>query len=70
MAYYSRRHYRAVSPKADTPEDIAARRRHLAVLAQVHKERTERYPRITPKNVGEVLDWQASRIKELQEVQR
>lgn len=64
-AFYSRRHFALVSPKRDTPADIAARRERTALLAQVDAERTAKYPTITEANVVEVLAWQAARLREL-----
>ena len=63
MAFYSKRHYRAVSPPADTAADIAARKAHYAALEAAGADVKARYPGgITLDNAAEVLAYQAERI--------
>lgn len=59
---FSRRHYRAVSPPSDTPEQI--RERAAFQLAREHaiSEREHKFPEITPANAVEVLRYQEERI--------
>lgn len=64
-SFYSNRHYRAVSPPADTAADIAERVRRLRVLEQVRQEREARYPVVTGDNFKSLSDWQERRIAEL-----
>lgn len=64
---FSRRHYRLVSPPADTPRDIRDRliRNEAARLAGVDRERE--FPKVTADNVDAVLDYQeAQYIRHLQ----
>lgn len=61
---FSQRHYRSVSPPADTPRDIAWRFAHNAVLEQVRAERAER-PTLTSENWDSERAWVDARIKEL-----
>jgi hypothetical protein len=61
MTRFSRRHYRSVSPPADTPREICDRliRTEASRLAKVDRERD--FPRVTPDNVEAVLDYQDAR---------
>jgi hypothetical protein len=61
LARFSRRHYRAVSPPADTPRDIRDRliRNEASRLAAAERERE--FPRVTADNVDVVLDYQEAR---------
>ena len=67
MAYYSRRHYRLVSPPKDTDLEIEQRRILKEVLEQVARERAERWPGgVTSFEVGDAMArWQEERITEL-----
>ena len=62
---YSRRHYRAVSPPADTAADVAARIRRNAILDQVRREREAAWPVIDATNVDAALAFQERRYAEL-----
>jgi hypothetical protein len=66
---FSRRHYRAVSPREDTPADIAARFADNVVLAQVRVEASARIAALgdslTVENMAGILDWQRERLAEL-----
>ncbi len=62
---FSRRHYRLVSPAADTPAAIAERFRARAIAEQVQQELTARWPTITAENADEVLAFQRNRYEEL-----
>jgi hypothetical protein len=65
MAYYSKRHYQLVSPKADTQERFAERERNRKASEQVTAEREARFPVLTAENAAEVIAWQEARLKEL-----
>jgi len=65
MGYYSRKHYRMVSPPADTKEEIAERLRHRSACEQAVKDREAKHPVITVENAVEVMDYQEMRIQEL-----
>lgn len=56
--FYSRQHYRRVSPKADTREEIAARLVRNARLAQIQAELNAKFPVITLKNAAEAIAYQ------------
>lgn len=62
---YSRRHYRAVSPREDTPADVAWRLADNKAREKASAERRERYPVITPENFEEATDFQERRRREL-----
>lgn len=60
---YSRRHYRLVSPPADTAEDIVARQRHREALAAAQADVEARFPEgATPENAADYAAYQAARI--------
>lgn len=64
MGFYSKAHYRRVSPPSDTAADIAARKRHYRALELARADVAARFPGgITPENACEVLDYQEARIK-------
>lgn len=60
---FSRRHYRAVSPPADTAADVALRKADSEArrLARFDVEAT--YPTVTAENASEVLTFQEGRIR-------
>lgn len=62
MAFYSRRHYAAVSAPRDTPEALALRLRNNAVLAAARADVAQAYPVITAENVDAALAFQTARI--------
>lgn len=74
---FSRRHYRAVSPREDTPAEIAARLKANEVDAQVRAEVHARWPFLAPgaprpedegvalAAIGEALAFQSERRREL-----
>lgn len=63
---FSRRHYRFVSPRDNTPAEIEANRQLDAVLAQVRSElAAKRTGTETVEQFAELLDWQSERIYEL-----
>jgi hypothetical protein len=64
-AYYSKRHYERVSPRADTDEAIAERISHRAACERAVREREDRFPVLTPENAVEAIAWQTARITEL-----
>lgn len=63
--YYSKRHYRLVSPPAETAEQIAERIRIRAACEQARKETAARYPLLTVESAREAIAFQEHRIKEL-----
>lgn len=65
MRYYSKRHYRLVSPPDDTPAEIAERNRHQDALRRARDETAAKFPQITAANVDEALAFQDARIREL-----
>lgn len=65
MAFYSRAHYRRVSPPRDTPAEIAARLLDNRIREQARQEREARYPVITIENFDEACAWFESRVEEL-----
>jgi hypothetical protein len=65
MAHYSKRHYRLVSPPADTAERQAERAKHRAAIEQAHAEMRAKYPILTAENAGEAIAFQEMRFKEL-----
>ena len=68
MAYYSRRHYRDVSPPADTPAEIAWRLRDNAAREQARAEQATRYPVLDAANAQEaVAFFEARRLEILTE---
>jgi len=64
---FSKRHYRAVSPPDDTPEQIRARLADNAVLAQAARERDAAYPMpwTTVEQAKAALDFFERRVREL-----
>lgn len=62
---FSRRHYRFVSPPADTPQQVAERFRVRRANEQAHAETRVRFPVLTEQNIDEALTFQARRIDEL-----
>lgn len=67
MAFYSSRHYRSVSPAADTPADVADRLRRNEAAARARTERETRYPILNAENAQEAMDFQERRYQELYE---
>lgn len=62
MAFYSRAHYRRVSPRADTPAEIAARRLEREACTLGVSDRAARYPTLTADNAEAALEYQEARI--------
>lgn len=61
MAFYSRAHYRRVSPPSDTAAEIAARKVRHAALELGRADRLARFPTITADNVDAQLAFQEER---------
>ena len=61
--WYSKAHYERVSPKPDSPQDIADRRTLNAILDTVRTEMAEKFPKITADNAEAAMQYQAERIK-------
>jgi hypothetical protein len=62
MAYYSRAHYRRVSPPADTPAEIADRAIRVRAGQLGVQDRQQRYPVLTAENADEAMAYQEARI--------
>lgn len=62
MAFYSARHYRAVSPPADTAEQIRERRIYRMASERAMAERREKFPTITGENFAAACAYQEQRI--------
>lgn len=62
---YSKRHYRLVSPPADTAADIADRLKANAARAQAAAEMREKFPVFTTDNLEAADDFREQRYKEL-----
>ena len=52
---FSRRHYKAVSPPADTPEQIRDRAAFQLARECAVADREHKFPEVTPANAVEVL---------------
>lgn len=62
MAFYSARHYRAVSPPTDTDEQIRERRIYQMASERGMADRREKFPKITGENFAAVCAYQEQRI--------
>lgn len=62
---FSRRHYRAVSPPSDTPEQVRLRIIDKVARETARQERDALFPVITPENFNEACAWFEQRVKEL-----
>ncbi len=63
--FYSARHYRTVSPAADSQADIAARKDRARVWARVQEEVSVRFPEITAANAAEAAAFLRLRSAEI-----
>lgn len=63
MAYYSRRHYRAVSPAADTQAQIMERALAKRACELGLQDRELRYPELTAANADEAIAYQEAQIQ-------
>lgn len=59
---FSQRHYRAVSPSSDTPEQVRERMARHAACERARRDREAKYPVITPENVDEALKFADDRF--------
>lgn len=59
---FSRRHYRLVSPPADTAEDIRQRLIRRAAAERAVADRLERFPVLTPFNADAAIRFQDERV--------
>lgn len=59
---FSQRHYRAVSPAADTPENIRQRLIRRCACERGLADRVERFPVITSENFEAANAFQEARI--------
>lgn len=58
---FSRRHYRLVSPPADTPADVRDRLIRNAAAKLAGEDRHREFPKVTGANVDAVLEYQEQR---------
>lgn len=65
VSYYSRRHYRLVSPPPDAPGAAAERIRYRAAAEQALAEMRRRFPVLTTENFAEADRFRETRTQEL-----
>lgn len=62
---YSRSHYRSVSLRSDTKEEIAARLKRNAARDKAHEAMKIKYPQITAANAEEAMAWREVQYRSL-----
>lgn len=63
MTFYSRAHYKRVSPRSDTPRDIRLRLLNKQAMAAAEADTDARYPTLTVENAAELLRYREDRFK-------
>ncbi len=67
MAVFSKRHYQAVSPRENTPDEARETVRLRWIGEQANREMMARFKLLTAENGQQAVDWQRARIQELSE---
>ncbi len=63
MGFYSRRHYRSVSPASDTKAQITERVREASAWSRAEADRLNAYPVITPANFDDAIAYRLARVE-------